>query len=152
MPLTFVVISVLSVASALIEDGAKPANGPTLFRQVVKPVLTGKCLNCHDGVKRKGKLDLTRKDRALKGGESGPAFVPGKPEESLLYQKVSTAEMPPQNPLSAEQVAAFKKWIETGAPYEGEPLSAQRPRAGADWWSLKPIRSPAIPQVKNRGW
>lgn len=97
----------------------------------VRTVLTGKCLSCHGGQKQKGGLDLSRRDRALAGGESGPAVVPGKPSESLLYRKLAAGEMPPSNPLSPEQLAAFTRWIEHGATYPREPLTSSVARAGS---------------------
>jgi Planctomycete cytochrome C len=100
--------------------------GATVFRENIQPILTGKCLAYHGSDKKKGKLDLSRRATVLVGGESGPAIVPGKPADSLLLQRLSTGEMPPQNPLSQEQIAAFKKWIEAGAPYQNEPLAATR--------------------------
>jgi len=127
-------------------------SGVVLFREQIRPILTGKCLTCHASDKRKGKLDLSRRSLALTGGKSGPALVAGKAADSLLYQKLVAGEMPPQNPLAPEQIAAFKKWIEAGAPYDGEPLTSSVQRAGADWWSLQPIKRPASPGVKNNKW
>src|SRR5205823_5235073 len=128
--------------------GDKPVGvGLGLFRRQIKPILAGKCLNCHDSEKKKAGLDLSRRARATNGGKSGPALLPGNPEASLVYQRISAGEMPPQNPLSPDQIMAFRQWVQAGAPYESEPLSSERKRAGPDWWSLKPIRSPKIPKV-----
>src|SRR5262245_45794427 len=87
--------------AAAAEDGA------ALFRQQILPVLTGKCLTCHAGDRKKGKLDLSRRETARAGGRGGPALVPGEPGKSLLFEKVAAGAMPPQNPLAPEQVAAF---------------------------------------------
>jgi hypothetical protein len=115
-----------------------------LFNEQVGPLLTGKCLFCHAGERRKGGLDLTRRVSALAGGEGGAAVVPGQPDESLMFEKVAAGEMPPRNPLRPEQVTAVRQWIEAGAPYPVEPL---RPgRAGPDWWSLRPIGRPGPPR------
>ena len=122
------------------------------FRDTIQPILTGKCLTCHSADKKKGKLDLSRRAPAIAGGESGKSIEPGKPEESILFQKISAGEMPPRNPLSAEQVEAFKKWIAAGAPYEGEPLIATVKRAGPGWWSLQKIRRPLVPRTNNPHW
>jgi hypothetical protein len=127
------------------------ARGLQVFREQIKPLLTTKCLACHAGDKPKGMLDLTRRDRTLSGGKSGPAFVPGKPKESLLLEKLVAREMPPQNPLTAEQTIAFREWIERGAPYEDEPLVAVLKRAGPDWWSLQPIRRTTPPRLSPSG-
>jgi mono/diheme cytochrome c family protein len=109
----------------------------------VQALLTDKCLSCHSGDRKKGGLDLTRRASVLAGGTSGEAIVPGKPAESLLFEKVAGGEMPPKNPLSEEQVAAFKSWIEHGAHYAEEPLRPRR--AGPDWWSLRKIDRALVP-------
>ena len=119
---------------------------PTPNEQV-RATLVDKCLTCHAGETPKGGLDLTRRASALAGGEGGAAVVPGKPDESLLFEKVASGEMPPKNPLSAEAVAAFKSWIEGGAGYPEEPLAVRR--AGRDWWSLQPIKRPKAPGVES---
>ena len=122
------------------------------FSERVRPLLVESCLTCHSGEKPKGKLDLTRQATALKGGENGPAIVPGKPDDSLMVEKVESGEMPPEHPLDREQAKAFRSWIAAGGHYEGEPLVAAPRRAGKDWWSLQPIRRPLIPVVKNKAW
>src|SRR6266576_5346089 len=126
--------------------------GKLLFREQIRPILTGKCLTCHGSDRKKGGLDLTRRASAVAGGKSGPAVSPGKGTDSLLLQKLRAHEMPPQNPLAAEQIDAFRKWIEAGAPFEGEPLTAHVQRAGPDWWSLRPIARPALPKTNNTDW
>src|SRR5438477_505817 len=85
--------------------------GLTLFRQHIRPLLTTKCLTCHDTAKKKGGLDLSRRAAALAGGDSGPALTPGNPGKSLLFERVHDKEMPPQNPLGASQIQAFRQWI-----------------------------------------
>src|SRR5205085_12028769 len=81
------------------------------------------------------------------GGDTGAALKPGQARDSLLYQRVSAREMPPKNPLSAEQVEVLRKWIDAGAPFEDEPLVLKR--AGPDWWSLRPVHRPPVPEISN---
>jgi len=142
----------LSSCAGAEKETKSADSGVVLFREQIRPILTGKCLTCHASDKRKGKLDLSRRSLALAGGRNGPALVTGKAADSFLYQKLVAGEMPPQNPLAPEQVAAFKKWIEAGAPYDGEPLTSAVQRAGTDWWSLQPIKRPTPPEVKNHKW
>ena len=132
-----------------------PPNNPgvEVFESRVRSLIVDKCLSCHSGDQPKGKLDLTRRASALAGGDAGEAIVPGNPAESSLFEKVESGEMPPKNPLNAEQVADFKAWIEGGAPFTGEPLAAKR--AGKDWWSLRKVTkvtppSPADPSHWSR--
>ena len=73
--------------------------------------------------------------------------MPGQPGESLLIEKVAEGEMPPNGPLSKDQVAVVRAWIESGAAYPSETLAPRR--AGADWWSLRPIRRIAAPEFKG---
>ena len=142
-------LAVLYFPSPCAHAGEKPDVGRALFREQVRPLLTAKCLACHGGDKTRSGLDLRRRAGALAGGESGPALKPGRAANSLLYQKLAAREMPPQNPLSEEQIAAFKTWIDAGAPYEDEPLQYVARRAGRDWWSLQPLRHRRPPPLAD---
>jgi mono/diheme cytochrome c family protein len=114
------------------------------FGQIQK-ILSETCIRCHNPDQKKGGLDLTRRVHVIRGGKSGPAVVPGNVDESLLIEKVEAGEMPPKNPLAAPQVEAIRTWVASGAPYPVEPVAL--PRAGPDWWSLQPIKSPRVPAV-----
>src|SRR5215469_10874403 len=83
----------------------------------VAPILKANCAGCHgDSVKMK-ELNLTTEESVLKGSESGPVVVPGKPEESLLYKKVRDGSMPMGKPhLSEQQIETILSWIKGGAP------------------------------------
>jgi hypothetical protein len=144
---------VLALVGATISPHAncQSVDNARLFTDQIQPILTTRCLSCHAGDKPKGKLDLTTRARALKGGKSGTVLKPGTPGESLLFERLQAREMPPQNPLTAQQIAAFKQWIESGAPYAREPLVAASTRAGPDWWSLQPLKRTAPPHPDSRG-
>jgi mono/diheme cytochrome c family protein len=135
------------IVPAALADG--PVTDPAvLFREQIRPVLVGKCLTCHGADKKKGRLDLSWRRTALVGGKHGPAIVPGKAADSFLIERITEREMPPQDPLSPRQIAAFRQWIAAGAPYIGEPLTAQSRRAGPDWWAFQPIRRPPVPHSR----
>src|SRR5262245_42233544 len=68
------------------DHAAKMAKGLDIFKKHVKPVLAEKCVRCHGGKTIESGLDLTDRDRLLKGGESGPAVLPGRGKDSLLYK------------------------------------------------------------------
>ncbi len=87
------------------------------FQKDVRPLLEAKCVKCHGEKVRKADLDLSTAAGVLKGGESGPAVVPGKPEKSLLYEKVHKGEMPPakKDALAAAELETLRKWIAEGA-------------------------------------
>ncbi|MFP6617980.1 MAG: LamG-like jellyroll fold domain-containing protein, partial [Pirellulaceae bacterium] len=96
----------------------RPDQTARLFELQVAPLLARHCLECHDSVSRKGRLDLSRKTTALAGGESGKAIVAGKPSESLLWEQVESGEMPKnRSVLSATEKKLLKEWIARGATW-----------------------------------
>jgi len=141
-------ISICAFSSAMAQDA-------TLFPAKIEPILKQRCFECHSHEKTiKGGLALDSKSGWEKGGESGPAIVPGKPEASLLIQAVSHVEkdlkMPPKKMLTASEIALLTEWVSQGAP---DPRAAAQSTALAadnawevefqkrlDWWSLKPMR------------
>jgi hypothetical protein len=96
------------------------------FEQNVRPLLAENCYSCHGEKKQKGGLRLDSLESILKGGESGPAVVPGKPGESLLVDAINYAgpEMPPTGKLAAEKVAVLTRWITLGAPWPSRDRAA----------------------------
>jgi hypothetical protein len=124
------------------------------FDTKIAPILARRCLDCHSGSDPKGKLDLSGRTAALRGGKGGAALVAGKPDESPLWERVESDEMPPKAPLSEDEKATIRDWIASGAAWGTDPidtfaLTTSR-RAGRDWWSLQPIRRPATPAVKDK--
>jgi mono/diheme cytochrome c family protein len=88
------------------------------FEKVIRPLLVAKCFGCHGEQKQKGDLRLDSLAAMLRGGESGPAVVPGKPEQSLIVTAVRHNEqlkMPPKEKLSAADIAALVAWVKAGA-------------------------------------
>ena len=106
--------------------GKKPAAGNVApqFEADILPLFQAKCLRCHGDKTRKAELDLRTPAGVFKGGESGAAVLPGKPEKSLLYEKVLDGTMPPgkKNRLSEAEVATIRRWIEAvpAAPVNAE--------------------------------
>ena len=92
------------------------------FEKKVRPILADNCHKCHSesAGKNKGGLTLDSAAGLLKGGNSGPAVVPGKPEASLLIKAVGRQDpqlkMPPKDKLAEEQVATLRQWVKLGAP------------------------------------
>ncbi len=113
------------------------------FLRDVQPVLAEKCLRCHDARAKMSGLSLASRADAERGGKHGPAFVVGKPDESLLLRMVSGAppRMPMQAPpLTVREVEMLRNWIAAGAVW---PVDA---KAADAWWSLQPLWKPAVPQ------
>ena len=137
-----IILSGGSLAQADDVEGALASKART--------VLVEKCLSCHNPATHKGGLDLSRRESAIKGGESGAAIIPKDLEKSLLIERVTAGEMPPKSPLSADQVGILKEWVASGGTYRDEPLES--PRGGKDWWSLQPIGHPSPPVVQRTSW
>ncbi len=145
-------------------DQAADAVREEFFEQNVRPLLAQNCYSCHGEKKQKGGLRLDSIESILKGGESGPAVVPGKPEESLLVGAVNYAgpEMPPSGKLAPEKVAVLTGWISAGARWpRGDRAahttmdSASPPRAGLTTagrplWSLQPLVARKPPELGAR--
>ncbi len=94
-----------------------------IFDQHVAPLFAKHCLECHDSAIKKGELDLSRKTSAFVGGESGKVIVPGKAMKSLLWESVSSNEMPKDRPpLSVEEKASLRKWLDEGAAWPSERI------------------------------
>ncbi len=127
------------------------------FDRDVAPLLVRHCLECHNGFDLKGKLDLSQREAALKGGKHGALFVAGKPGESLLWEKVSGDDMPPDQPLGQAEKKVLHDWIASGAKWGAtdtlDPFQfTTAKRGGYDWWSLQPVKRPAQPTVSLPDW
>ncbi|MDR3632551.1 MAG: DUF1549 domain-containing protein [Isosphaeraceae bacterium] len=135
------------------------------FEREVRPILAANCLSCHGEKKERGGLRLTSRESLLAGGDSGPAVVPGKPEESLLIEAIhqGSLKMPPKGKLSEREVAALEQWVKLGAPWpggsNGSAGNASRRARGAgfsdedrNWWAFQPVREPAVPVTAEDRW
>src|SRR2546423_1676133 len=118
-------LSLLCLAAALLAApaaaGEKPvAVVPPTFEAQVRPLFRIYCFDCHgEGEKLRGGLDLRLRRLVVKGGDSGPAVVAGKPDESLLLQRVRAGEMPPgKKKLSKAEIEQIGRWIAGGAKVE----------------------------------
>ena len=103
-------------ADAQRNKDSETAHVPS-YQEDIRPLLQAKCSRCHGAKTRKADLDLTALTGILKGSESGPVIVPGKPDGSLLYEKVHDGAMPPgkKDRLSAAEVETIRRWIAAGA-------------------------------------
>jgi len=125
----------------------------------VTPIFQMRCVSCHGKRKQEGGLDLRTQAARLKGGRSGPAIVPGRPEESLILKRISAGEMPPPRllftafvrPPSSPEVETLRAWIAAGCPPAPEvPVSEERfTREQLDWWAFQPPLRPETPRVRG---
>jgi len=134
------------------ERNAAAAEKAAHFDAQIAPLLAARCLECHNATERKGGLDLTRRETALAGGDSGPALARGEVDASYLWERIAADEMPPKHPLPAGEREKLRAWIAGGAEWGADPIDRLRyttvARAGYDWWSLQPVRRvepPAVP-------
>ncbi len=137
------IMGILLVArGALCAEG--PVAEPQLGRDVV-PVIKARCIKCHGPAKREGKLDLSTPGGIARGGENGVAIVPGDAAASLMWQRIADDEMPPDEPLAADERAVLQRWILARAP--GLPAAGD-PAAG-DHWAFRPLVHPPLPDVAS---
>lgn len=153
MPLNRIV---LLIVIFLVSHGISWADediGVEFFEKQIRPVLVKHCYRCHSAAapSLKGSLRLDSRDYIRKGGESGPALVPGNSEKSLLIEALrhESLKMPPDQRLPDQVIADFEKWIELGAPdprnqpHSAEGLSESSWKDALEqrrqWWSLQPM-------------
>ncbi len=122
-------------------------------------ILSEHCIACHGPVNQEGGLRLDRADEALRGGDQGPALVPGKSHLSRLIQRASSqgeARMPPEGPpLSEDQISILERWIDRGAPWPKDGLRSaggRESKVRGTPWSFHPVQSFDPPVVNDRGW
>lgn len=143
---------------------AEPTYSPEqleFFENRIRPVLVEHCYKCHSAEAAKagdleGGLTLDTRAGLLAGGDSGPALVPGKPDESLLLEVLhyETYEMPPAGKLPDVVIADFAKWIETGAadPRKGAAATPTRKldiEGGKHFWSFQPLSNAPPPNLSG---
>ncbi|MBT4867566.1 MAG: DUF1553 domain-containing protein [Planctomycetaceae bacterium] len=124
------------------------------YEQHVRPIFRTHCFDCHGATAElEGGLDLRLVRSMTKGGESGPAIVPGKPADSFLLERVTSGEMPPGDDkrVSAKEIAILKQWLAEGAKTARPEPESIGPGLGItpeerDYWAFQPIKRPQPPQ------
>ena len=137
------------------------------FEKKIRPVLTTNCYGCHSSKLKMpmGGLVLDTRSGLLKGGNSGPVIVPGKPAESLLLRAIRYNDlrlrMPPTDKLPDSVILDFEQWITAGAPdprtEKTNVIKASKVEVidfdrGRQWWSFQPVRELPAPRVKQISW
>ena len=135
-------------------------------RDIFATILQVRCVLCHGRRNQQGGLDLRTRASLLKGGRSGPAIVPGKPDESLLIKRIAGQQMPPPEsfrdfavrPVTTKELEQLRQWILAGAPNDAEnvldigrgpdPLVSDTDR---QFWSFRSPTRPAVPKVRAKG-
>lgn len=139
-----------------IATSSRAAEAP-LFERDIAPLLAARCGKCHGEREAEAGLDVRRRANLLAGGDSGAALVPGKPDDSLLWNRVRSGEMPPEGEaaLSDAEKETLRQWIADGAklakPEDPAP-AAPAPRVSdkdRDFWAFKPPVAQTVPSVKH---
>ncbi|MFP6612536.1 MAG: PSD1 and planctomycete cytochrome C domain-containing protein, partial [Pirellulales bacterium] len=157
-------VVMLGLARGSLADGADQ-QGIDFFEKHIRPVLVEKCYQCHSAAaqqakKLKGGLRLDSMEAIRKGGDSGPAVVPGDPKASLLLSAIrhEDLEMPPKGKLSEVVVDRFARWIELGAAWTNETAAGLPAEKQIDWiearkfWAFQPPKPQVIPPVGQADW
>ncbi len=152
-------ISLLLPAHNAAAEGAPDSAAVKFFEDRVRPVLAEHCFACHGPAKQKGGLRLDSRAAAIKGGDIGPAVVPGETSTGLLIKAVGHAgelKMPPTGKLAPRQIADLTAWVNMGAPWPADAVAVgpvkKTPTAGGEHWSFLPVREPAPPAVADEAW
>jgi Protein of unknown function (DUF1553)/Protein of unknown function (DUF1549)/Planctomycete cytochrome C len=162
----FVLVSacLITTGSGRAADGpARPSSGDSdFFERKVRPLLIRKCHSCHSTAARKqrGGLLLDNRPAILKGGDSGPAVVPGRPDQSRLLRAVrytdADLQMPPRGKLLDTDIAILAEWIRRGVPYPGPTTtvakSAINIEEGRKFWAFRPLAASPPPPVRDSSW
>jgi hypothetical protein len=145
-------------------DGGKPTPEQlAFFEKNIRPVLVKECYGCHskNAEKVRGGLTLDTREGLRKGGDNGPALVPGDPKKSLLVKAIRQTDdelkMPPKKKLPDEVIADFEKWIAAGAadPRDGPARVVKYEidiEKGRKFWSFQPPKRTEPPAVKDAAW
>ena len=152
----------LLIASYFTHAAALPPEQIEFFESRIRPILAQDCYECHStATKQKGGLNLDHRSAWQAGGDSGPAIIPGKPDESLLIQAIRHEDEDLEMPKSGAKlddliIQDFVEWVSMGAPDPRETAPSQD-ELGQDqewaavlerrkkWWSFQPITDPSPP-------
>ncbi len=145
------------------ESSAPPAAAPAgkntepspVFATGVRPILAARCYTCHGPDVQQNGLRLDSLAAVLKGSESGKVIVPGHSDQSRLVRRLMAEERPQMPyggpPLSSDQIAIIRRWIDAGAPGPDGTTPVAMAKPLKHWAYVRPVM-PSIPQVKDAAW
>ncbi len=143
------------------------AQAPSEFTTEIRPILERSCWNCHNEALQLSGLDLSTRESALRGGDSGAAIVPGRAEESRFFRRVAGLEPPPMpvegDPLTPGEIDAVRKWIDEGvhwdngataapialASVEGSDLTPERLAEAREYWAFQLSVQAPLPDIPD---
>ncbi|MGD9724098.1 MAG: PSD1 and planctomycete cytochrome C domain-containing protein [Pirellulales bacterium] len=147
--LRFWVLMILAAASTARADeppAAAPAAAAHDLARDILPLLKNRCVKCHGPAKQEGGLNLSTPGAIARGGENGAVIERGQADTSLLWHRVESDEMPPEDPLPAAEKEQLRAWITAGA--SGLPDAAATP-AASDHWAFQRLVAPPVPAVRD---
>jgi hypothetical protein len=131
-------------------------DGGEFFEKKIRPLLISKCADCHTGTTPEGDLRLDGREHLLRGGMNGVAVVVGDPDASTLIQRIeSTAEgvqMPPEESLSAAEIADLRRWIADGAQWPAGSEEWNTAATSEQHWAFQPLSDSRPPEPANADW
>jgi hypothetical protein len=140
-------VSLLAVRAAYGQENSLDRD--TFFELKIRPVLAATCFKCHGGEKVDHGLRVDSREALVKGGDSGPAIIPGEPDKSLLIQAIRHTHDEIKMALKDEVAADFASWIKDGARWPqtkgGLAFPAKR------HWAFQPVTKVDPPANRN-GW
>lgn len=158
------ILFAIACLPAVIGAASKAAAGDEsspLFEKDIRPVLKAHCFHCHgENEEPEAGLDLRLQRLIVQGGDSGPAILPNKADESLLIERLELGEMPPEDveqKLSGAEVALLRRWVESGAktahaePETLQPGALHLTEEERNYWAFQPVKRPRPPRVQNTG-
>ena len=161
-------LRIILLVAPLVAGRVAPAGeaGVDASPTTIRLLLSSRCGKCHDEGLAKGGLSLASAAGLLAGGDSGPAIVPGRPEESLLIAAVGYADdrvqMPPDGKLSEAEIASLTAWVKQSAvwpdgeapvgPASGRPTARKITEVDRAHWAFQPVRDGEPPGVADEGW
>ena len=134
--------------------------GEVFFETKIRPVLATTCFKCHGGKKTGNNLRVDRRESLLKGGDSGPAIVPGQPDKSVLIGALryhdDDLKMPPDKRLPDAVIADFERWVREGPSgpngRQATPLATTgRGIEHETHWAFLPVKKVEPPRDAS-GW
>jgi hypothetical protein len=137
--------------------------GIEFFEKKIRPVLVDNCFKCHSAAadKVRGGLSMETRDGMRKGGDKGPAVVPGDLKKSLLIEAIHHTNdrvkpMPPKDKLPDQVIADFETWVKMGAPDPRDGTKVVKHEIdiekGRKFWAFQPPVKVEPPKVKDAAW
>ncbi len=142
-----------------------------VYEDIIQPIFKKKCFSCHNGNKQKGKLDMSYLDGLKKGGETGPLFLAGRTDESLILKRINLPKsdeehMPPdgKSQLSFDEINLIHWWIKEGANFEAKAGNLNKDdlvinaldkyrlnEQGISWQKIKPKSESDLQGLRRNG-